>query len=186
MNHGEFSGEPVTVWRTEQDTPDRDMNMVEDFWYRLGEDQWDAKKNKTIDGASIPQPLWSLVGSPYTGDYRRASIVHDIACDEAGTDHEKRRAADRMFYHACRAGGCGVGQSILLYVGVRIGAWWKEHRGFANEQMVKLKEDDEAKRMRDDYHDVGKQVLDQGEVDDPKVIEQRTDQAMTMRFGMVR
>ena len=34
------------------------------------------------------------------GDYRRASIVHDVAFVEAAQDEAKHRAADRMFYHA--------------------------------------------------------------------------------------
>jgi hypothetical protein len=49
-------------------------------------------------------------------------VVHDVACDEAGANKKKRRAADRMFFHACRAGGCSIWQSIVLYLGVRIGA----------------------------------------------------------------
>src|SRR6266446_3380743 len=82
---------------------------------------WLAPKNAVIDGASIPRALWTLVGSPYTGDYRRASIVHDKACDDAVNNSTARRAADRMFYHACRAGGCSIEDATLLYVGVRIG-----------------------------------------------------------------
>lgn len=33
-----------------------------------------------------------------------------------------RRNADKMFYHACRVGGCSPRQALLLYLGVRIGA----------------------------------------------------------------
>jgi hypothetical protein len=29
------------------------------------------------DGASIPKPLWCFIGSPLTGRYVRAAIVHD-------------------------------------------------------------------------------------------------------------
>jgi hypothetical protein len=184
MNHGQFSGDPLTTWLTEAG-PDRKMQLERDFWFEHGRDHWDAPKGAVVDGASIPQPLWSLVGSPYTGDYRRASIVHDVACDKAGTDSAKRRAADKMFFHACIAGGCGVAQAMLLYVGVRIGAWWNEHRGFSDIQAVKLSEDDESKKMRDAYHDVGKQVLDAGETDDPDVVEARTDEAMATRLGVI-
>src|SRR5690242_16049686 len=106
MNEGTFSGEPRTLWLT-QDGEDRDMRLLERFTFTDPSGTlWDAPVDSVIDGASIPRALWTLVGSPYTGDYRRASIVHDVACDRAGTDMQKRRAADRMFYHACRAGGC--------------------------------------------------------------------------------
>lgn len=73
-----------------------------------------------MDGASIPAPLWSAVGSPYTGDYRRVSVVHDVACQNPAVP---RREADQMFYQTCLAGGCSAGQAELLYAGVRIGAW---------------------------------------------------------------
>ena len=116
MNHGAFSGDPQTVWLTENSV-DRRMKLLEIFNFADPEGTiWDAPKEWSIDGASIPRALWTLVGSPYTGDYRRGSIVHDVACDRAGGDKKKRRAADRMFYHACRAGGCSVVQSILLFL----------------------------------------------------------------------
>ena len=183
MDHGQFSGDPVTLWDTQGDAPDRNMQLVVDFWFQLGPTRWGAPQNSTINGASIPQPLWSLVGSPYTGDYRRASIVHDVACDRAGTDHELRREADRMFFHACIAGGCTTREAILLYIGVRIGAWWNEHRELAAEPTVKLHESEEAAELRSDYQAVGDHVLAQGESEDADVIEQRTDQAMALRFS---
>ncbi len=61
------------------------------------------------------------MGSPYTGDYRNASVVHDIAC--IGANKKQRKAADRMYYHACRRGGCTKWQALVQYLGVRIGAW---------------------------------------------------------------
>lgn len=99
---GEFSGEPKTVWLTE-DGPDRHMTLIEPFWYKGKVMDVTAPAGFRIDGATIPSALWSLVGSPYTGDYRRASIVHDKACVDANGDTKKRRAADRMFFYACRA-----------------------------------------------------------------------------------
>jgi Protein of unknown function (DUF1353) len=123
MGHGEFSGEPEAVWLTEDGTEDRQMKILQDFHFAdPSSKKWRAPAGSVVDGASIPRALWTIVGSPYTGDYRRASVVHDVACDEAGGDKKKRRAADRMFFHACRAGGCSIWQAILLYLGVRIGA----------------------------------------------------------------
>ncbi len=120
MATDEFSGNPATEWLTEAG-PDRRMKLLADFWYDDPDGRrWLAPRDATVDGASIPAPLWSIVGSPYTGDYRRASIVHDLACDDPAVD---RREADRMFYRACLAGGCPVDEAQLLYAGVRIGAW---------------------------------------------------------------
>jgi hypothetical protein len=122
--------QPMTEWLTEPES-DRRMKLLRTFEFRdpkFPAGTWVVPANYDgMDGASIPRALWSLVGSPYTGDYRRASIVHDYACDQ----NVPRSRADRMFYRACRAGGCSVGQSILLYIGVRIGAWLKGHRQFS-------------------------------------------------------
>src|SRR5262249_47392881 len=96
MSHGQFSGEPETLWLTQEGTDDRQMRILQDFSFKdPSSKKWPAPVGSVIDGASIPRALWTLVGSPYTGDYRRASIVHDVACDEAGGDKKKRRAADR-------------------------------------------------------------------------------------------
>src|SRR5438132_3145395 len=124
MSHGQFSGEPILRWLTEP-TSDRRMEVLEDFRFTDPAGVvWDAPKASIVNGASIPRPLWTVVGSPYTGDYRRASIVHDVACDRAAGDVDRRRAADRMFFHACRAGGCSVREATLLYMGVRLGSAW--------------------------------------------------------------
>ena len=119
---GNFSGNPRTEWDEERNKPDRTMTVLELFTYTDPEGTvWDAPARSIVDGASIPEPLWALVGSPYTGDYRRASIVHDIACDRADTK-AKRKAADKMYYWACRCGGCSKWQATVQYLGVRIGA----------------------------------------------------------------
>lgn len=172
-----FSGEPATLWLTETSF-DRRMELTEAFWFRDRAGlQWDAAKGTKIDGATIPRALWTLVGSPYTGDYRRASVVHDVACVAAGTgDSPARRKADRMFYEACRAGGCSVRQSIILYVGVRIGAWYGR---------ALIEEDDGPRTTRNqfeeqlesDFRDTAERVLSDGEVDDPEEVERRTDAA---------
>lgn len=120
MSLGSFSGNPRTEWLTENGA-DRNMSLLEDFWYEdpAGR-RWHAPKGSEINGASIPETLWSSVGSPYTGEYRRASIVHDVACDSSNTDREE---ADDMFFSACLTGGCSKAQAKMLYLGVRIGSW---------------------------------------------------------------
>lgn len=120
-NNGRFSDNPQTEWLVDPAEPDRDMKLLQEFWYEdpTGR-RWTAPKGSRINGASIPRPLWSVVGSPYTDDYRCASIVHDVACRDPAIP---RRDADRMFYFACLAGGCSKPQARLLYLGVRMGDW---------------------------------------------------------------
>lgn len=121
MAHGFFSGNPKTEWLINAAGKDRDMLLLEDFWFKdPGGKLWSAPAGSIVNGASIPEFLWSTVGSPYTDDYRRASIVHDVACDDPSV---LRHDADRMFYYACLAGGCSLKQARLLYAGVRLGAW---------------------------------------------------------------
>lgn len=136
-NYGKFSGNPKTEWLTHPTNPDRDMKLLEDFWY-IDPDgrKWSAPAGSIINGASIPIPLWSIVGSPYTDDYRNASVVHDVAYDDETIEHEE---ADEMFYYACLAGGCSIEQAQQLYAGVRIGDWAskiKKWLPFGREEML--------------------------------------------------
>lgn len=183
-----FSGLPQTTWLTEAGG-DRRMELLGDFWFRDRADkEWRAPQGSRIDGASIPQPLWSTVGSPYTGSYRRASIVHDVACERAGTSDE-RRAADKMFFEACRAGGCDIAQATLLYTGVRMGAHWTASpfwlaadKGLSPEP--KLRRSLADKKLQADFEVAATHVLEQGETDDPDLLEQRVDQALSLVSGV--
>lgn len=120
-NLGSFSGNPKTEWLIDSTGEDRNMQLLEEFTYTDPNGKvWVAPKGSVVNGASIPRPLWSTVGSPYTDDYRRASVVHDVACGLPGIS---RKHVDVMFFYACRAGGCNPLQAKILYAGVRIGAW---------------------------------------------------------------
>ena len=74
---GHFVGDVVAVF-----LPDgRRMQLNADFAYiSPSGKRWDAPKDSIVDGASIPQVFWTLVGGPFEGQYRNASIVHDVAC----------------------------------------------------------------------------------------------------------
>lgn len=117
---GKFQGSVEALWLM-HDGADRDMRVLKGVVYETpNKKRWEAPAGSVVNGASIPRLLWSVIGSPYVGDYRRASVVHDVACE---TPKVPRKAADRMFYYACRADGCGWLQAKVLYIGVRIGAW---------------------------------------------------------------
>lgn len=187
--HGTFSGEPRTLWLTEPGD-DRAMRMLELFTFTDPSGLiWDAPADSLIDGASIPQVLWTFLGSPYIGDYRRASIVHDIACNRAGTDAKKRRAADRMFYRACRADKCSIAQSIVFYLGVRIGAIWRHVPQWAPAMSVertgpRLSRTAAEIRVENDFRPTAEMVLFQGETDDIDEIERRVDHALSVVAGL--
>lgn len=41
---------------------------------------WTAPDGAVVDGASIPKFFWRVVGPPFVGLYRRASVIHDWYC----------------------------------------------------------------------------------------------------------
>jgi hypothetical protein len=84
--------------------------------------RWDVPSAWTVDGASIPQPLWSLVGSPFTGKYRNASVIHDYFCD---TKQRPWGAVHRVFYDAMLTSKVGSFRAKLMYAAVcRGGPRW--------------------------------------------------------------
>lgn len=95
---------------------DGKMELLAPFAYvdRVGE-RWEAQQSYVTDGASIPQAFWSVVGSPFTGDYLQAAVIHDWYCS-----HKTKPWQDvhRTFYHACLRGGVGEIQASVLYAAV--------------------------------------------------------------------
>jgi hypothetical protein len=116
---GYFVGTVVTKWIT----PDREMELVEDFAYvDPAGVTWRSPKGSVIDGASIPRPLWSLIGSPFTGAYRNASVIHDVACERRTRTSTETHL---MFYYALLAGGVELKQAKMMFAGVyHFGPWW--------------------------------------------------------------
>ena len=142
-----FSGEPETKWEWS-----RNMRLQKELYY-IDPDgkKWIAPVDSFVNGATIPRPLWTSVGSPYTGDYRRASVIHDYHVGEGynpDVSDEHRKAADKMFYHACIYDGCSKRFAALLYIGVRFGSiistWGIQYQNAAYG-------DDEAVRKSSEY-----------------------------------
>jgi hypothetical protein len=112
---GSFTGRVVVEWLTGQN-PERDMRLIEPFSYTDPKGKkWSVPAGAVINGASIPPSLWSVVGSPYTGSYRRASVIHDYYC---GTRSETWQDVHRMFYYAMIAGGVDTIQAKVFYAAV--------------------------------------------------------------------
>lgn len=85
--------------------------------------EWRVPVNTVVDGASIPQPFWSLIGGPFEGKYRDASIVHDYFCEKK---NRSWRAVHRVFYDGMIANGVDPVQAKLMYYAVyRFGPRWE-------------------------------------------------------------
>jgi hypothetical protein len=117
---GYFSGTPVTRWE-----PDgRTMTLLSELRYTDPEGfTWIAPAGSQVDGASIPRSLWSIMGGPFEGKYRNASVLHDVAYGERNRPWQD---CDRMFYNAMRCSGVGgVEAKTMYYALYRFGHHWK-------------------------------------------------------------
>jgi Protein of unknown function (DUF1353) len=73
---------------------------------------WTAAEGRETDGASIPQIFWSVIGGPYEGKYRKAAVIHDIACEDQTQPWE---ATHRMFYDAMITAKVDRDLALLMY-----------------------------------------------------------------------
>ena len=117
---GYYTGEPETRWN-----PDgRTMTLLSELRYTDPHGLvWVAPAGATIDGASIPRSLWSVMGGPFEGKYRNASVLHDVA-------YEKHNRpwwdCDRMFYNAMRCSGVSAAEAKTMYYALyKFGHHWK-------------------------------------------------------------
>lgn len=129
MAQSYFEGEVRTLWLVEgevgDDGPDRRMQLLEDFAFVDPNGvRWLAPAGSRIDGASIPRMLWSVAGDPFIGQYRRASVLHDVACDDRT---RPSKDVHRMFYDAMIADGTSTAQAVEFYTAVRLfGPHWDD------------------------------------------------------------
>jgi len=89
------------------------MALREDFAYiDASEKRWEAPSGSVVNGASIPRPFWSLIGGPFEGKYRNASVIHDVACEQMTESWED---VHQMFHDACRCGGVSPSMAATMY-----------------------------------------------------------------------
>ena len=94
----------------------RTMRTLDHFGFMEADGlHWPVPPNTTVDGASIPQALWSIMGGPFEGKYRDASVVHDYYCDVRSADW---RAVHQVFYRAMLVSGVSVRRAKIMYAAV--------------------------------------------------------------------
>jgi Protein of unknown function (DUF1353) len=117
---GYYSGLPETRW----DADGRSMTLLNELRYVDPKgDVWIAPAGSVVDGASIPRSLWSIMGGPFEGKYRNASVLHDVSYEQ----HNRPWAdCDRMFYNAMRCSGVGPVEAGTMYYSLyKFGRHWK-------------------------------------------------------------
>jgi hypothetical protein len=89
---------------------------------------WRAPKGLVSDGASIPRLLWPVVGSPLSGPYVGAALLHDARYRLGDCSKEE---ADLMLWDAALCGGTSEMDAEAIAEGVAFGghsAWAKNER----------------------------------------------------------
>src|SRR6266566_5188156 len=117
---GYYSDAPVTRWN-----PDgRSMTLLSELRYADPQGiVWVAPAGSVVDGASVPRSLWSIMGGPFEGKYRNASVLHDVAYEQRNRPWE---VCDRMFYNAMRCSGVSAVEAGTMYYALRkFGHHWK-------------------------------------------------------------
>jgi len=100
----------------------RNFELAKDFCYQS--DRYGiticAPAGFVFDFASIPRMFWRVVGSPATGLYRRASVIHDYLCVHGAELGISRAQADSIFYEAMLCNGVGLFKAWVMYRAVRL------------------------------------------------------------------
>lgn len=77
----QFEGDFDFRWLPDKDGSHREMMLLSDVAFVDKDGQrWPVPAMEHTDGASIPEALWSFAGTPFTGTYRRAAVIHDYYC----------------------------------------------------------------------------------------------------------
>ena len=106
---GKFLGTVQAEWLDHN----RSMKLLKPFGYvDPHQIKWNAPAASIVDGASIPQMFWSIIGGPFDGPYRNASVLHDVECQ---VKLRPWRRVHRMFYEACRCGGVSETKALVMY-----------------------------------------------------------------------
>lgn len=112
VSYGRFSGDVEARWLDDG----RRMELLKDFSYTDPHGiRWDAPAGWIVDGASIPQEFWGIIGGPYSGAYRKASVIHDYACDRRNRPWTDVHWA---FHEAMLAAGVDNMKAQAMFAGV--------------------------------------------------------------------
>jgi hypothetical protein len=110
--HGKFLDELNVALREDG----RRMTLLNDYRFQDPKGEiWLATKGSTVDGASIPQVFWSLIGGPLNGVFRNASVIHDYYCVTRTKDWQQTH---KVFYEGMLSAGAPATKAITMYFAV--------------------------------------------------------------------
>jgi hypothetical protein len=109
---GEYRGKLISEWLADG----RRMKLLEPLEYiDPSGRRWLVPSGTVVDGASIPQVFWSVIGAPFSGPYRNASVVHDYFCDTRSRPYPD---VHRVFYDAMKTSGVAERKAWVMYKAV--------------------------------------------------------------------
>ena len=161
---GHYVGELIL-----QPLPDgRHMRLLKPFGFVDSNGRaWPVPKGTIVDGASIPRAFWSIVGGPFEGKYRNASVIHDYYCDVRTRTWE---ATDRVFYDAMISSGVDDREAKILYSAVVVGGPRWDLQTVSNNILSSHSSIDEAAKELaiSSARDVGDQPSDKAIAEEPQ------------------
>lgn len=117
----------------DRDIPDdvghTEFKLMEDYTFVTKDGlRYTVPAGHVINGASIPRVVWTVVGGPWSGRYRNASVIHDHMVD---VRFEDSKTTHRLFYEAMLASEVsGRLAKIMYFAVVKGGSTWERGTGF--------------------------------------------------------
>lgn len=121
-DHRAFEGRVVVEWLVDPFVPT--MRLAEPFSYQQSKGKvWKVPQGHVIKGRGMPPLFRDLIGQPFYGGFRKASIVYDHATQEMTQPWDE---AQRMFYEASMAEGINESEAKAMYMLLRAqGSRWE-------------------------------------------------------------
>ncbi len=106
-----------------------EFRLLEDYVFTAASGKnYTVPAGVVVNGASIPKAVWSVVGGPWSGRYRNASVLRDFMSENLLEDSE---TVHRLFYEAMLASGVSRAKAKLMYFAVlKGGPQWTRRPGF--------------------------------------------------------
>lgn len=110
---------PIITPTLSRDAPKsrRTMTVLDDWSVSLGDVLLTVPAGFAFDGASIPPPLWPVIGAPFDPQFISAALAHDYAYTVKPVD---RKAADVAFRNLLLRDDVGEWRAGLMYRAVRL------------------------------------------------------------------
>ena len=102
------------------------------YYTEDGEDTIEVPVGFISDGASIPRIFWTIIGSPWSGKYAKAAVIHDFLYVR---QFYTRKKSDLIFLEGMKVLGVSWWKRKAMYWAVRIasGIPWNKYKEMKDE-----------------------------------------------------